>query len=465
MKFRSVQVLLSLFIPVLMVAKPPNILVFIADDAGMDFGCYGNTGIRTPHIDQLAENGIVFEKAFLTTSQCSPSRISLLSGQFAHALEVEDLHTPLPEGEDLLPNHLKAAGYFTGVFLKRHLGAPGNQQFDWEGTRGQRAFNAEAPQRFSAFLDAAGDRPFFLWTAFIDPHRPYGDAPQVHTPEDVILPPYVPDTLETREDYARYYDEIARLDRRVGEMMQVLESRGMVEDTVVVVMSDNGAPMVRDKATVYDSGVRTPFVVSWKGRYPEGERSDALLSMIDLAPTVLDLAGLPIPESMYGRSMVDLFEDPTKPGRERVFAERNWHGTEAHMRMIRGPKYKLILNGFPELQFPITGNYPRMAAWRELLRLKQEDKLTPAQSRIFEFPRPIVEFYDLEKDPYELNNLAYHLEYRHLIAEYIRELRDWQKATGDHLPYERPRLPDLVDRSTGIRLQREMTHAVWPREQ
>jgi len=163
------------------------------------------------------------------------------------------------------------------------------------------------------------------------------------------------------------------------------------------------------------------------------------------------------------RFYVKVFLDPSLPGRERIFAERNWHGTEAHMRVVRGNRYKLILNGFPERQFPITGNYPRMGAWRELLRLKQQGELTRAQARLFEYPRPAVEFYDIQKDPHELNNLAYDLAYRKQIDAYISELRAWQAKTGDHAPYEKPILPDLLDRKTGLRLQRKMTHAQWPR--
>ncbi len=175
--------------------------MFVGDDLGWrDTGPYGNAAVRTPTIDRLARSGLTVERAFGTTPQCSPSRISILTGRYAHAVRAEDLHTPLPAAERLLPSYLQARGYFTGHMAKTHYGANGERQFPW--------YSAAIAEAFPAFLDSAGARPFFLWIGFHDPHRPYEhDLPRPHAPARVALPPYLADTPETRTDLARYYDE------------------------------------------------------------------------------------------------------------------------------------------------------------------------------------------------------------------------------------------------------------------
>ena len=268
----------------------PNIVVFIADDAGWsDFGAYGNRVVRTPNLDDLAASGVVFENAFLTTASCSPSRISILSGRYPHATGAEDLHTPLPAGVDLLPAYLGREGYFTGHMRKTHYGPEGERQFDW--------FSEETWEGLPGFLDEAGERPFFLWVGFRDPHRPYSadavDSP--HDPAKVAVPPYLVDDEATRADLALYYDEISRMDGEIGRMLAELDRRDLREDTLVVFLSDNGMPFPRAKATAYDAGIRTPLIVSWPGVTPAGARYPGLTTVIDLAPTLLDAAGASAP--------------------------------------------------------------------------------------------------------------------------------------------------------------------------
>jgi arylsulfatase A-like enzyme len=186
---------------------PPNIVVFIADDAGMEYGCYGDTAAHTPNIDALASQGVRFTKAFLTSPQCSPSRTSMLSGQFAHTIGTEDLHTGIDSTTVLVPDYLKEAGYFSGLMLKGHIGKYGMAQFDWydEGFWPDwvrdNTWHDKALGNFNTFLDQAGDRPFFLWVGFVDPHRPYriedgqgGRAPAVNEPGQVSVPPYLVDS-------------------------------------------------------------------------------------------------------------------------------------------------------------------------------------------------------------------------------------------------------------------------------
>ena len=244
----------------------PNIIVFIADDASVDFGCYGNDAIKTPNIDKLAAEGMKFSRAFLTAPQCSPSRTSILSGQFAHTIGTEDLHNPLDSITKLVPSHLKEVGYYSGFMLKGHLGPHGENQFDWrdEGykTYGDGTWFTTIEKNTKDFISAAGNNPYFLWVGFIDPHRSYQNEPigaqEVHDPNQVKVPPYLVDDEPTRKDLAAYYDEIHRMDTNIGKILSEFENAGKLENTLILFLSDNGFPFPRGKGTLFDSGIHTP---------------------------------------------------------------------------------------------------------------------------------------------------------------------------------------------------------------
>lgn len=427
-------------------AEPPNIVVFIADDAGWsDFGVYGNDVIRTPNIDRLAHSGLLVRRAFLTTSQCSPSRISMLTGMYPHATGAEDLHMPLPDGSVILPSLLATRGYFTGSMKKQHYGGPvAEQQFDW--------YDKETASAFPAFLDAAGDRPFFLWVGFTDPHRPFparGDVQPPHDPARVKVPPYLADTPETRADLAVYYDAISRMDSEIGQFMDELERRGLRENTLVIFLSDNGMPFPRAKATAYDEGIRTPLIFSWPAVIQPGATYDGLVSTIDLAPTLLEIAGTRATESMQGESIRAMLTDPTVPGRQYVFSERNWHDNDEHIRSLRTDRFKLIRNAYVELPHGTPADLGESPSFRSLIRLRAQGQLTPAQARLFEVPRPRIELYDLERDPWEVENVAASEEHWKLARELAAVLDRWMDETGDFPPDQRVR-DDHTDRMTGV---------------
>ncbi len=431
-------------------AAPPNIVVFIADDAGWsDFGAYGNRVVRTPNLDGLAASGVVFENAFLTTASCSPSRISILSGRYPHATGAEDLHTPLSAGVDLLPTHLAREGYFTGHMRKTHYGPEGDRQFDW--------FSEKTWEGLPGFLDEAGDRPFFLWVGFRDPHRPYSpdavDPP--HDPDEVLVPPYLVDDAATRADLALYYDEISRMDGEIGRMLAELDGRELREDTLVVFLSDNGMPFPRAKATAYDAGIRAPLIVSWPGVTGRGVRYGGLASVIDLAPTLLEAAGAEIPESFHGTSFLAALRDQASPGRDYVFAERNWHNCDEHIRAVRGPRYKLIRNAYTELPLCTPADASRSPSWYSLTAGREAGTLTPGQARLFEAPRPVIEVYDLESDPHELVNLAGRSEVEQIARQLSRVLDAWIEETED-FPPSRRRRADNTDRITGVKFSQKV---------
>ena len=435
-------------------ADPPNILVLLADDVdGRDFGCYGNDAIRTPNIDALARGGLLFRNAFLTTAQCSPTRISVLTGKYPHATGAEDLHMNLPAGERFVPSYLKEKGYFTGHMRKTHYGPRGDAQFDW--------YSREL-DRFGEFLDEAKDRPFFMWVGFRDAHRPYeeGAVDPPHDPAKVKVPPYLADTPETRRDLALYYDEISRMDERIGEFVATLKEREKFEDTLIVFFCDNGMPFPRAKGTVYDAGIRTALVFSWPRVIEAGSESEALASVIDLAPTFLDVAGIPEPDAMQGASMAEVLRDPSRSGRQYIFAERNWHNCDEHIRTVQNDRFKLIRNAYLELPFGHPADVGKSPSFKSLLRLKEEGRLTSGQEMIFAAPRPEFELYDLEADPWEFRNLAEESAMDAVLKELKGALERWGRETGDFPPSMRRR-EDNTNRITGVKFSQDiapMTH-------
>jgi arylsulfatase A-like enzyme len=425
----------------------PNVVLFVADDLGWrDVGVYGNAAVRTPHIDRLARSGIRIVHAFGTTPQCSPSRISALSGKYAHATRTEDLHTPLPGRERILPSYAEEQGYFTGLMAKTHIGEAGERQFRW--------YSPELSQAFPAFLDSAGNRPFLLWVGFHDPHRPYeraaGGSP--HSPARVTVPPYLADTPETRADIVRYYDEIARMDGEIGRMLAELERRKLRDNTLVVFFSDNGAPFPREKGTLYDAGTRTPLIFSWPSVILAGRVYDrGLVSLVDLTPTLLELVGVSLPDGMQGRSFRFLLADPDSyAGRTNVFSERNWHDCDEHQRAVRSQRFKLIrTDAYTELPLCTAADIGGSPSFLALRARAKAGRLTPAQRRLFEAPRARLELYDVDRDPWELRNVADDPAYAGDARELAAVLQEWMEQSDDFPAAYRIR-DDNTDRLTGV---------------
>ncbi|MEM1134864.1 MAG: sulfatase [Bacteroidota bacterium] len=432
----------------------PNILVFIADDAGWrDFGCYGNASIKTPNIDLLASSGLKMNKAFLTSPQCSPSRTSLLTGQFPHTLRTEDLHTPLAENYRIIPNYLKEKGYYSGLIRKAHLGPHAIKQFDFF----EAASDESQLEAFQKFLDNASETPFFMWYAFIDPHRDYQENTIAvpHKAKEVIVPPYLADTPKTRKDIALYYDEVARMDKNIGIAVDELKKRGILNNTLIIFLSDNGSPFTRAKGTLYDAGTRTPLIFHWPEKIKSVQNNNQLVSVINLAPTILDVAGIPQPKDMFGKSMLPLFEGKTFEADNYVFSERNWHDCDEHIRSVRTDTFKLIKNAYIEWPHGTAADLASSPSHQELLQLKTEGKLTDEQLLIFQSPRPVIEFYNVMEDPEEFNNLAGDRKYRNIIRDLHKVLNNWMKDTDDFIPNKRRRM-DGTDRVNGALFYHQM---------
>ncbi len=413
----------------------PNIVFLFSDDqSSPDLGAYGNSAIQTPNLDRLADEGMVFRRGYVTSSQCSPSRASILTGQSPHVVGASRLHIDAQPRYESLIEKLNEQGYYTGAFRKVHQSEI-QEQFDFYG---------DGDADFSSFFESLPEnQPFFLWFGTTDPHRGYNldEYEYQHNPGDVIVPEYLPDTEEVRKDIANYYNEITRFDTESGEILNLLEERGSSENTMVVVSSDNGMPFPRAKATLYEAGVRVPLIIKWPDRIEPGS-TDELVSLVDLPATWLDAAGAEIPEGIGGKSLLPFFEDNETDHREYIFAERNWHDNWDPMRAVIGDRYKLIQNYRPEVGYIPSLDIINSPSYQEIQRLEEEGELSGNLSWYQQASRPQVEFYDLQNDPNEWNNLAEEAGYDSLINEYQQILSEWMNETHDFLPAPKGSFPE-----------------------
>jgi arylsulfatase A-like enzyme len=446
------------------VNERPNIVFIIADDmAWDDSGAYGHPRIQTPNLDKLAQEGMRFDNAFLTTSSCSPSRTSIITGLYPHNTNAEQLHWPLPADKITFVEQLKASGYWTAQAGKWHMGEAIKDRFDLVEDVGTKGFQlSPTGEKTKQLGDGSGcenwistlqkrpnDKPFFLWLAAVDPHRPYSEGiiETPHALEDVVLPPYFPDTKEVREDFAHYYNEITRLDHYVGEVIDELDKEGVSENTLILFISDNGRPFPRDKTTLYDGGIKTPWIVKWPAQVQPNSVCNNLVSSIDIAPTFMAIAGLDGLPTFEGIDFSNLLGNPEKEVRDIIYAEDHWHDYEDYTRAVRTKKHKYIRNFYPDLPNTPSADAFVGGTFAAMRKLKDKGELTKAQLSCFLPSRPEEELYDIVNDPYELENLAKDPDHRETLALLKAELKHMRKLTQDSLP--KFRTPDEFDRETG----------------
>ena len=434
----------------------PNFIVFIADDlAWNDVGCYGNPAVRTPVMDALAMDGMRFDAAYLTCSSCSPSRCSILTSRYPHNTGAAELHLPLPAERILASQPLGEAGYHTMAIGKWHLGNAVEDQFDVVRPS-KPATMGDAWVR--AIRERPRDRPFFMWAAHSDPHRGYqpGTVDPPHDPQSVVVPPFLPDDPTVRQDLANYYDEVSRFDSHIGMVMDELRHQNVAEQTVVFVISDNGRPFPQCKTMVTVPGVRTPMVVHAPGRVRAGTSTDRVVSSIDLMPTILELAGVTIPETFQGVSITHVLKDPAATVRQAAFAEHNWHDYQAFERSVISERYLYVRNWLPNLSGSPPADAVKSPTFAAIQRLDGSGKLTAVQRRPLEFHRPEEFLFDLREDPLCLDNLldepSIAPELRSVADSMRDRLRNWQQETGDGFPGAEALTPDGFDRMTGDRL-------------
>lgn len=442
---------------------PPNILLILSDDHSAPFlGAYGYP-IKTPNLDRFGSQGMLFHRCFTAAPQCVPSRTAILTGRSPVSARMGRFSSPLPPDIVTLPELLRQKGYFTGICRRTfHLDGPGNPGpvskgiFDRHHIRtfqnrvdflDRNSPPTQTTAKIKEFLDKCPKgKPFFLWVNFNDPHHVWDSnaISEPHDPAKLKVPAQLPELPGVREDLRRYCDEISRMDGEFQSVLDILDERGLAQNTIVVFMGDNGMAFPHGKGSLYDPGLNVPLLVRWPGKIKPGASSRDLISGEDITPTLLDAAGIAPAKGMSGRSFLPALRGQSYQSRPHVFAARLYHGnspfsdaTKANQfdlsRAVRTNRYKLIYNCTPKMEYwPVdSGNDP---GWQQILRAHSAGKLSPEHERAYFGPRPVFELYDLEKDPAELHNLAGRAELASIERDLKVALQEKMILDYDYLP-------------------------------
>jgi N-sulfoglucosamine sulfohydrolase len=439
-------------------AAPRNIVLFVADDLGPDLGCYGNKVIQTPNIDRLAAEGTRFTHAFCTTASCSPSRSVILSGLHNHANGMYGLahaHHKFSSYPNIptLPVLLAKAGYRTARAGKFHVVPEPTYHFQTTISENARS-PIELADQCRPFLEEKSDQPFFLYFCTIDPHRsggvvaddphkpnPFGNRPGGHVgekpvkydPKEVLVPSFLPDTPACRAELAQYYQSVSRVDQAFGRLMQHLKDTGRYDSTLILFTSDHGIAFPGAKTTVYDAGLHIPFLIRHPDAAKRGITSNAMLSFVDLTPTLLEFGGaLPGRPTFHGRSFLPIVAEEKPMGWDEIYASHTFHESTMYypMRVVRTRKHKLIVNLAHQLPFPFASDLWASSAWQDALRRGPDAAWGKRTVKSYQH-RPRFELFDLEADPDEVRNLADDPAHAKLLASLQDRVKTFQQRTRD----------------------------------
>ncbi|WP_404307431.1 sulfatase family protein [Neorhodopirellula lusitana] len=478
-------------------AAERNVILFITDDESPTLGCYGDAGAVTPAIDAIAADGMLFRNAFATTASCSASRSVVMSGihnhrngQFGHQHHYHKFNSFSDVAQLALPRVMSRSGYRTGHIGKYHVAPESVYHFETylKGSNGRNAVAmAEMSKPFIA--DQADDRPFFLYFAPSDPHRGGGNdktssldlKPNLfgnkrnrghhegveevfYDPAKVTVPPFLPDTPETRSELAQYYQSCSRVDQGVARLVKILKEADLYDKTMILFTSDHGMAFAGGKTTVYEGGLRVPMVVRDPYQEKRGVETDAMISHIDITPTILDFAGglnreknrpkklidlkqfhqeqhvsdmdnpngnLPF-DTYHGKSWLPVLADPALPHHKQIFASHTFHEIQMYypMRVVRDSKYKLIWNIAHPLPYPFASDLWAASSWQA--QLAKGNDAPYGQMTVGDYvQRPEFELFDIAADPYESTNLATSPGHADILELYQGKLKDAQHQYED----------------------------------
>jgi N-sulfoglucosamine sulfohydrolase len=418
--------------------KRPNILWISTEDLSPHMGCYGDDVAKTPNIDRLASQGIRFDNVFTTAAISAPCRAGIITGMYQTTIGCMHMRTTSyrrsaenPIQFTAVPPHyvktftefLRTAGYY----------CTNNSKTDYQFARDPVPVSIWDDCNNKAHYRNRTDKsqPFFAVFNWTGTHESQAwNISKVKTdPSTVKLPPYWPDTEIVRMNYAKHYDNIARLDSVVGSIIAELEKEGELDNTIIFFWGDHGDGLPRGKRWLYDSGLRIPLVIKFPGNN-KGTVDDRLISSIDFGPTVLSLAGITVPAHMQGRPFLG---PQTAEPRDAVFAARDRVDESYDMiRSVRTKDYLYVRNYYPNEPFPIWVPYlSNMPIYKEMLRLDAEGKLTGPQKSWFSYSRPPEELYDVKADPYQIKNLVNDPSLRKVLDDLRRRHEQWTRETND----------------------------------
>jgi N-sulfoglucosamine sulfohydrolase len=407
---------------------PPNILWITAEDIGPWLGCYGDPNAITPNLDKLASEGVIYQHAFANAPVCAPARSTIITGMYPPGLGTQHMRSTnaVPDFVRLYPGYLRDAGYYCTNNLKKDYNLVERTE-EWDESSGTAHYRNRLP-----------GQPFFAIFNFTVCHESCIHQTMeklVHDPAAMVIPPYHPDLPEIRHDWAQYYDKITQMDTLVGNILTELEESGLADSTIVFFYGDHGGIIARSKRFMYATGLRVPMIV----RVPEvykhlaagkkGTRIRRMVSFVDLAPTLLNLAGIPIPDHLQGNAFLGP-DPPDAPSYAHTFRGR----MDERYDCCRGTfseDYHYIINYMPHRIYAQAIEYlwraPSMRAWEKAFL---DGECNADQRRFFE-SKPFEELYDRNADPWEVNNLADDPAHADVLRELREATRDWQLSIRD----------------------------------
>jgi len=449
----------------------PNIILIVAEDMGPRLGAFGDLVADTPSIDTLAANGVRYTNVFSAAGVCAPNRSALITGVYPQSMGTQQMRTSQmgyeavpPVDVKAFPELLRQAGYATANTAKTdyQFGEPFTV---WDINVGGFA----APEDLALWRHLPEDKPFFAMFNLVNTHesrlvsestvpsdetpwlKPLLEStlafrrehiPNVTNPDDVTVPPYYPDTPAVRQNIAQMYDNIRFIDKQTGQILVNLEADGLAGETIVIWTTDHGDGFPRAKRSIYDSGLKVPMIIRYPDGRDRGEVNWTMVSFVDVAPTILNLAGAAVPSFIQGRDF--LSGEPRDfifAGRDRMDETWDWQ------RAARDSRFKYIRNYMPELSYfrplEFRDMFPIMV---ELWKGHSEGSLNAVQGYYFSSPRPADELYDTVADPFEVHNLAGNPDYADDLARLQKAMDAWLARVGDES--QRP--------------EAEMIEEMWP---
>lgn len=425
------------------IPQKPNILWVMSEDMGQDLGCYGMQAVKTPVLDKMAAEGVQYNAACCTNPISSPSRSAMITGAYQVVTGTHNHRSnrdiPLDSKYKPFTYYLREAGYTTilghsNVFQK---GRKTDVNFkhtpvgEWDGVENFGLFD-----KFDEYT--AEDQPFFAQVQLAVTHR--GDwwnkvtAESKHpvNPADVVLPPYLPDDPAVRKEYASYMDQIERMDDEMGMLLEDLKAKGLLDNTIIFFIGDNGRCEVRGKGYLYEPGLKIPMIAWGKGI--KATQVNDIVSTLDITATILDLAGIERPDYYEGKPLFNKKNGKSTKGRKYFYGCRDtWDEIPECIRSMENADYKYIRNYFPETPWDSYQEYLELnrPAIHILRRLNEEGKLNDAQKLFLAKQKPAEELYDLKNDPFELNNLAENPEYKLVLRKMRSKMDKWQRENDD----------------------------------
>lgn len=438
--------------PLLAQAEKPNILwIFSEDNSPYWIGSYGNDQAVTPHIDALAKEGVLFENAYSNAPVCAVARATVLTGVYSPTLGAQHMRSRHAIPEKYRPNveYLRAAGYYCTNRRKTDFNFKGDDDSYWDDSSGNGHYrNRPEGKPFYSFFSAAASHESSLFKS-----KPL--EPKRLKPEEIDLPPYLPDLPEIRKDYARYHDRITDMDAQVGQLIDQLEKEGLSEDTIVIYSSDHGGILPRGKRYLEETGVKVPMIIRIPKKFQHlspfkpGDRVTEPVSFVDFSPTLLSLAGTEIPNQMQGRAFLGNSRvEPASDEMEFLYADR-FDEIYGMRRGLSDGTWKYTRNFNPHLPLAPYSSYQfGQPGWVAYKKAFEEGILNPEHAALWKAPEVSEQLFDLSADPWEINNLATDPAHSEKLVAMRKRLKDTMRQASDTGLVPEPLFEDLADGTT-----------------